>query len=263
MTQPLTVADNLFSEDIIEFIARLKLLYEVPLSYLITGEKVLPPESIRFFYVDPNWIDALVRGALSLGRVSVQDGVRDGVLHRCSDPVADRQLRQIRWNMMHENHKGMQGAADIQTESEFRTGFIMRSVLVRRMKGLEFIGKSGDKQLEILRMETLADDIMICIFDGELTDLVVAEPKTGLKFGSPGSSDSERVIKVRSAADDDSFGKFLDKTVDLNDFTRDNGRLDVSGLAEQFGNILGEKVGAAKLAYELIAVARRAEFIKK
>ena len=108
-------------------------------------------------------------------------------------------------------------------------------------------------------METLADDIMICIFDGELTDLVIAEPQTGLRFGSP---DDSRVIQVRSVADDGSFGKYRGDTVDLHTFTQENGKLDVSRLAKELGNVLGQEIGAAEWAFELMAVAHRAEFIK-
>ena len=42
-------------------------LYNIPAHYLIADPTYLPKESIRFFYIDPNWIDALVDGALSVG----------------------------------------------------------------------------------------------------------------------------------------------------------------------------------------------------
>jgi hypothetical protein len=34
---------------------------------------VLPPESVRFFYLDPNWLATLVEGALSIGIESSRD----------------------------------------------------------------------------------------------------------------------------------------------------------------------------------------------
>ncbi|KAI8195455.1 hypothetical protein K4K52_012355 [Colletotrichum sp. SAR 10_76] len=39
----------------------------VPAHYLITDPSHLPEESLRFFYIDPNWVEALLDGALSLG----------------------------------------------------------------------------------------------------------------------------------------------------------------------------------------------------
>ena len=39
----------------------------VPFSYIVSSEEMLPNESIRFFHMDRNWLDALVDGALSTG----------------------------------------------------------------------------------------------------------------------------------------------------------------------------------------------------
>jgi hypothetical protein len=41
-------------------------LASVPSHYLITDASHVPPESLRFFKVDPNWTDALLDGAFSL-----------------------------------------------------------------------------------------------------------------------------------------------------------------------------------------------------
>ncbi len=57
-----------YPEEITEWLSKLQLLRDVPLNYLVADENMLPPESIRFFYVDPNWIQALTDGALSIGR---------------------------------------------------------------------------------------------------------------------------------------------------------------------------------------------------
>lgn len=240
--------------------ARLKLLYEVPFSYLVTEEAVLPPESIRFFYLDENWIQALVQGALSLGQVCAQDVVSDRAMQQQSMPMVRQMSQQIRLQKMHENHKKGWKETSAKTKPGVPTGFLIRSVLVRRMRGLEITGKCGETVLAILRMETLADDCLICIFDGELTDLVIAEPQTGLKFGTP---DDTRVVKVRSISDDESFGSYLKDVVDVNLFTKANGKIEAAQLARRFGSILGQNIGAAELAFELIATAHRAELIKK
>ena len=47
------------------FLARLRLLDGVPFSYLVDDSELLPTESIRFFYLDRAWTDALVQGALT------------------------------------------------------------------------------------------------------------------------------------------------------------------------------------------------------
>ena len=54
--------------DLRQWLARLRLLEGVPFAYLVADSELLPPESIRFFYLDRNWTDALVQGALSVAR---------------------------------------------------------------------------------------------------------------------------------------------------------------------------------------------------
>ena len=51
--------------------ANLAMLEGVPFNYLVPDERMLPPESIRFFHVDQDWIDALIDGAFSIGRATV------------------------------------------------------------------------------------------------------------------------------------------------------------------------------------------------
>src|SRR6185436_20576394 len=55
------------------FFGRLRLLHGVPFSYLVPDAALLPIESIRFFYIDRAWTDALVQGALSVGTITTED----------------------------------------------------------------------------------------------------------------------------------------------------------------------------------------------
>ena len=248
-----------YSGDIADYVSQLTLLYHVPFPYLVAEEESLPPESIRFFCLDQNWTDEYVKGALSVGRASQGDACRDQGKWAVTAPAVRRQLPGVRLERMHINHR--QGLEADAWNSTFphQTGFLMRSVLVRRWRGLEITGRDGDRELAILRMETLSDDIVFCIFDGVLTDLVIAEPKTGLRFGAP---DTSGVIHVRSTREDDTFGTDSGKTVDFHAFVGEQGKVDVVGLAGSFASCLGEEVGSARLAYELIATAHRAEFKK-
>src|ERR1700677_2666292 len=50
------------------WLTRLMLLYGAPFNALAPDEGMLPPESIRFFYLDLSWVDALIDGAFSIGR---------------------------------------------------------------------------------------------------------------------------------------------------------------------------------------------------
>ena len=52
---------------VLQWLTRLRLMEGVPFSYIVPSSEMLPNESIRFFHVDRNWLDALVDGALSTG----------------------------------------------------------------------------------------------------------------------------------------------------------------------------------------------------
>ena len=78
------------------FLARLRLLNGVPFSYLVPDADLLPIESIRFFYVDRAWTDALVQGALSVGTITTADRAQlDAVYPYVRDDVdeAERTIR--------------------------------------------------------------------------------------------------------------------------------------------------------------------------
>ncbi|KAJ5746597.1 hypothetical protein N7520_011779 [Penicillium odoratum] len=66
--------DNEFNESsspdwmiVLRFILDLYNLVKIPAHYLLLDQSFLPQEILRFFFIDHNWIDALVDGALSLG----------------------------------------------------------------------------------------------------------------------------------------------------------------------------------------------------
>src|SRR3954470_13482826 len=68
--------DGVVPADVVRALARLRLLEGVPFSYLVPDAELLPPETIRFFYLDRNATDALVQGALSVGTVNSADRVQ-------------------------------------------------------------------------------------------------------------------------------------------------------------------------------------------
>lgn len=61
------------------FKTQLILLESIPFNYLVPDERMLPPESIRFFNLDPLWLMMLCDGAFSLDRVTVADAEKDAL----------------------------------------------------------------------------------------------------------------------------------------------------------------------------------------
>ena len=53
---------DLIPDELREWLVRLRLLHDVPFAYFVADTQLLPEESIRWFYVDRRWTDALVHG---------------------------------------------------------------------------------------------------------------------------------------------------------------------------------------------------------
>ena len=70
------------------FLSHLRLLVGVPFDYLVADERLLPDESIRFFYVDRSWTDRLVDGAIAVGKI----GTREQAHHQGHAPAVNQQV---------------------------------------------------------------------------------------------------------------------------------------------------------------------------
>lgn len=244
-------------EEIAAYVAQLKLLYPVPFGCLVPDEALLPPESMRFFCLDENWCSALADGALSIGRGDSGAARWDGASRQPVTAKAKGKMGDIRYEKVHENHR--RGLEEHAAAAPVRSGFLLRSQLSRRWKGLEVRGYHGDTLLNILRMDMLAADIVIGIFDGELTRVVVSEPKTGLRFGVLSQS---RELSLREIREDKNFGHYRKEKITLK--CDENGRLDVLAARKDMEQVLGAgTVTPSVFAFELMQAAQEARFTAK
>jgi hypothetical protein len=139
----------------------------VPFSYLVPDERMLPLESIRFFWVDRRWIDCLLDGAFSIGRATGKDHERD-VTH------------------VENTAKSL-----FQTSHNTVTGFLLRSDVVSGWPGLLVDGHANRTPLKLLCMERLSKNVLLCLFDGDVTAVDIHQKPETLHFGfnrpEPGS----------------------------------------------------------------------------
>ena len=70
-------ADLELPETVRGWFENLTLLEGIPFHYLVPDQRMLPAESIRFFQLDPIWMECLVDGAFSIGRVLQSDHEQD------------------------------------------------------------------------------------------------------------------------------------------------------------------------------------------
>ena len=181
-------ATDLIPEELRDWLVRLRLLHDVPFAYFVADTQLLPEESIRWFYVDRRWTDALVQGALSVGTVNTDDRLqlteRYGEIRDALD-TAERNVRR------REGDPFMQGAAGPIS------GFILRSRAVSGWPGLHVRAfkeepTEGDgfdypdnhpQRMRLLRLERLAPAVLLCLFDGIPKEVHIQEPRQGVQFG--------------------------------------------------------------------------------
>ena len=171
------------------FLARLRLLHGVPFSYLVPDAKLLPIESIRFFYIDRAWTDAMTQGALSVGTISTADRTQLEAVYPHIQREVDEAERLIRKPKSEEKLKDGSGTL---------TGFILRSRVVSGWPNLHVRAYSVDKleddeltnlaesapeRMKVLRMERLAPAVLLVIFDGVPAVVHIEEPRQGIQFG--------------------------------------------------------------------------------
>lgn len=178
--------------DIVSWMGRLQLLYGVPLNYLVPDERMLPPESIRFFYLDHNWCNALADGAFSIGRnLSIKESTPSLLLDRASTPM----LRRGSHGAAARIRSRMLGRSAPQVDFTTITGFLLRSSIVQNYPGIGVnpypVNGTPDKDpadvvlLDILRMERLGpdSDTLICLIAGDAYRIDIHEAPEGLHYG--------------------------------------------------------------------------------
>ena len=157
----------LLPDAVVDWLARLALFYGVPLEYLIPDGRLLPAESLRFFYVDPNWILRAVDGAMSIGTSSTKDNVFNHTFYaKVYDAVA----------------KAVPQVGSI-TEGATWSGMLMRSSVVSGYPGLEVIPTRDGAKVPIMRMDRIGAGILLCIFNGVPDKIELKQPPEGLHFG--------------------------------------------------------------------------------
>jgi hypothetical protein len=171
------------------FMARLRLLHGVPFSYLVADASLLPIESIRFFYIDRAWTDALVQGALSVGTITSADRTQLEAVYPHIRAEVDETERTVRQP---------QDEALLKAGSGSITGFLMRSRVVSGWPNLHVRAYSRDlmpddtlttaaesdpERMKVLRLERLAPAVLMVLFDGVPAVVHIEEPRQGIQFG--------------------------------------------------------------------------------
>ncbi|KAL8692917.1 MAG: hypothetical protein Q9218_002143 [Villophora microphyllina] len=160
----------------------------IPVQYLVTDPAHLPPESIRFFHVDPTWLDCMVDGALSVAN------------HLSSDDDAIRQSIKAEINRYLSTPLGTGSAAHLPQVPLY--GFFLRSAVVKIFPDLQLSIPYPDGQgtgfAPILVQKRMASDILMVLLDrlpdgGQISSIRFTQPVHQQCFSAGDSLDANSI----------------------------------------------------------------------
>ncbi|KAI1186325.1 hypothetical protein F5B17DRAFT_454606 [Nemania serpens] len=163
----------------------------VPAHCLIPDPTYLEPESLRFFRIDSNWVDALIDGALSLG-------------NHYGDDVDRRAIKEAFNDYLSHTPDGQDQPVQIPTY-----GFYLRSDLVTMFPDLRVevlpdnaalagAGKVALAGAPLLRHEIVTDGVMMAFMDrmpgsDQFSSLVFTQPAHQQRFAVARGLDTTEV----------------------------------------------------------------------
>ena len=166
----------------------------MPLIYLVPHPSLLPQESLRFFYVDTTWIAALMDGALSIGRTPESRLLLDKAMAgNFLKEVATSEKIQVA--LTTDRELGVPDAKRSEVLGHI-TGFLLRSKLVSGWRGIEVRAEDGTKALKALRLQKVAKDTLLVIFNGHVRKVVITQPPQGMHFAPPAGTRPDGVRKL-------------------------------------------------------------------
>jgi len=269
-------ADSTVPQELRSWLVRLRLLEGVPFANLVADTELLPPESIRWFYLDRRWTDALVQGALSVGTVNSDDRTHLAAQY---DAIRDELDQEER------NYRRLPGTPRFGGKVEAVSGFVLRSQAVSGWPGLHVRAFTVDPQesddasypqddprrMRLLRLERLAPAVLFCMFDGIPQVVHVEEPRQGVQFGfdmtavgPPGQSTSSKA-QLQPRYRDTSADLPVEKLdVPFRSTAGSSGVIDIEALEGKLRSIPGtgaaDGLDAAEYALQLIRFPYRQVF---
>lgn len=220
--------EDTLDETSIQWLIRLKLLYGVPYRYLVPHNDLLPPESIKIFYVDSNFTTALIDGAFSIGRTNDSNLTMD----KTSQEKMAKQLNNAAINYRKKLFNSSE-ATDYADNTI--SGFLLNSQIVKDYPGLEIvpIGLSNTT-IPILRLEHLSEGVLLCICYGEILKLEIKQPSEGLHYGLDGSfGNYTKTLRNQNLANPKPAVGQIDPNVTIRiDTFRGDGRNNVLNVAD-------------------------------
>jgi hypothetical protein len=147
------------------------MLKNIPTVYIFPDPDALPEEALRTFYLDETWMNSFIDGALSVANHALY-----------TEPDLIRTYLKVSFNNI------LLKQSDIQIP---KWGFFIRSKVIQVFPDLRIVAPWPDKssaQSQIARMDHLAPDTLMCLFDrrpddGQFPDgITISQPPHQQRF---------------------------------------------------------------------------------
>lgn len=187
--------------DTIQWLARLAKLQGVPFNNLVADERLLPNNAIRFFYIDQQWIDMLIDGAMSIG---IHSG-RDIWLQQAISVFIKQDVDKV--------------VANTNTDVTIGTlsGMLIRSKLISDYPGIEIQGYKLEEDeeekipIKAIRQERLSPNVLLMIFETVPNIIEIKEPAEGRTLGFSELTDNNKYLNLKDVEMDNATATpFLD-----------------------------------------------------
>lgn len=151
----------------------IRLLRHIPIAYLVPDIALLPPESIRFFHVNPTWVDRVIDGVLSARQVGTVEAV-------------------FRYSLLNMTRDGLDGALKTMSGGTWdpasgMTGMLIRSELAARWPEMtveaEATADQKKQKLFVFRQEPISKGLWIALIGGVPSTVKLIEPPVGVRYG--------------------------------------------------------------------------------
>lgn len=150
---------------VLSWLQRLSVLDGVPFGYLVPDPAMLPHESMRVFRLDPTWLDCLVDGAFSAGRlITASTGVERALLTDAMQAAG--------------THLRTDPAGPVTV-----SGCLIRSDVVSGWPALQVDGRSGETRHPVVRRARLSDNVLLVLFLGDVGRIDVHPNPEALHHG--------------------------------------------------------------------------------
>lgn len=200
---------------VIHALARFRLLHDIPLAYLLPDMRLLPLESVRFFTLDPQWLDALAEGALLAAGGGSRERERALKAAATAGAAAEGAISLVR-----DVSRGrlvvdaaLIDASTANGATPVISGMLLHSALVTGWTALkmcawrsaahtdvplgvdagELARDHPELVVPLLRIEQISPSMLMVLFDGVPRLVWIEEPHHAVQFGLEQSGAGYRV----------------------------------------------------------------------